>query len=150
MSIDQQFNQVLREWVEIYMRRSFHDFKRFMDENELSPSQAGTLMRLYRCGAVGISDIAGHQSITTPAASQMVDRLVQQGLLQRAEDPNDRRYKQVTLTERGRTLIEEGIRSRQIWMEDLTAAFTPEDQNDIIEVLIRLTDAARQLEGDQP
>jgi len=30
---------VLHEWVKVFMQRSMSDFKRFMDETDLSPSQ---------------------------------------------------------------------------------------------------------------
>lgn len=136
----------MREWLEIYAHHSFHDFKRFMDENGLSPSQVGALMRLHHCGNAGVSDIAGAQGISAPAASQLVDRLVQQGLLERTEDPHDRRHKHITLTARGTELVEEGMRTRQAWMEKLTSAFTPEEQECIIEALTLLTRAARQVE----
>ena len=144
MATDQTLNQVLHEWIEIYMQRSFRDFKRFMDESDLSVSQVGTIMHLHHCGNAGISDVAEHLGITAPAVSQMVDRLVQQGVLERTEDPQDRRSKQISLTARGKALVEDGIRFRQQWMEHITTAFTPAEQEGIIEALTLLTKAARQ------
>ncbi|HLC04283.1 MAG TPA: MarR family transcriptional regulator [Anaerolineales bacterium] len=142
-------NKVLREWSEVFMRRSFRDFRHFMAQTGLSPSQVGTLMRLHYCQSAGVSDIGDHMGITAPAASQLVDRLVLQGLLERTEDPDDRRYKQVSLTTEGMHVVEEGIRARQAWMEELTSALTSEEQGRIIEVLVMLTEAARQLEAEQ-
>jgi DNA-binding MarR family transcriptional regulator len=138
--------QVLHDWTEIFMHRSFRDFKRFMDESDLSPSQAGTLMRLYHRNTSGVSEIGVALGITNPAASQLVERLVQQGLLQRTEDPNDRRVKLVTLTQSGKALIERGIEARRRWMEELTDTLSPEEQQMISGALILLTDAARKLE----
>jgi DNA-binding MarR family transcriptional regulator len=139
-------NQALREWVEFFMRRSFRDF---MAQTGLSPSQVVTLMRLHHCQSTGVSEIGGDVGITTPAASQLVDRLVLQGLLERTEDPDDRRCKQVSLTEKGKRLVEDGIRPRQSWMGELTSAFTFEEQERITEVLVMLTEAARRLEAQQ-
>jgi DNA-binding MarR family transcriptional regulator len=149
MGTHDRLNQVLREWVEVFMRRSFRDYRHFMAETGLSPSQVGTLMRLHHCQSTGVSEIGGHIGITTPAASQLVDRLVAQGLLERTEDPNDRRCKQISLTRKGRRLVEDGIRPRQYWMEALTSTFTPEEQERIIEVLVMLTEAARRLEAEK-
>ena len=143
------FPQVLRDWSEIFMHRSIRDFKRFMDESGLSSSQVGALMQLYRCEACGISDIGEHLGITNPAASQLVERLVQLSLVKRDEDPNDRRARQLTLTPQGRSLIESGIEARRRWMEQLTAALTPDEQQTIAGVLILLTDAARSLDFDR-
>ncbi len=80
------FSEVMGEWAEVFMHRSFRDFKRFMDDAGLSPSQANALMRLYHGELCGVSDIGGHLGISNAAASQMVERLVQMGLLERTED----------------------------------------------------------------
>ena len=131
------------------MHRSFRDFKRFMDESDLSPSQVGTMMRLYHLNTSGVSEIGESLGITNPAASQLIERLVQGGLLKRTEDPNDRRVKLITLTENGKALIERGIEARKRWMEELTTTLSPEEQHMISNALILLTDAARKLESGQ-
>lgn len=148
MSPEAALSQVLHDWTEIYMRRSFRDFKHFMDEHDLSPSQAGTLMRLYHCGAEGVSDIGEHLGISAPAASQMVERLVKAGLLERREDPDDRRYKQIVLTVRGNALIAGGIAARRQWLEQVTAELSPEEQQTVAGALTLLVNAARNLEGE--
>lgn len=144
-------SQVLHEWASVFMQRSFHDFKRFMDEAGLSPSQINTLMRLYHCrattGALGVSDIAASQDISVPAASQLVERLVQQGLLERAEASTDRRFKQVRLSTRGRALVEQGIAARLKWVEDLAASLDPAQRENLACALALLTEAARQPEA---
>ena len=52
--------------------------------------------------------------VSLAAVSQMIDRLVQQGLLDRAEDPVDRRRKVLATTTRARSLLRkvENARSR--------------------------------------
>ena len=146
MSDEPNLTHVLREWSEIFMHRSFADFKRFIDDNGLSPSQVSTLMRLFHDGTCGVKDIGDYLGITIAAASQMVDRLVQQGLILRSEDPTDRRFKQISLTTNGQTVIECSIEARRSWMAKLTHAFSPEEQRTIVEALTMLNEAARQLE----
>ncbi|MBU2610891.1 MAG: MarR family transcriptional regulator [Chloroflexi bacterium] len=149
MSPTKEFSDVLREWSEVFMHRSVHDFKRFMDESGISMSHIHILMRLFHGGACGVSDIGDQLGVTNAAASQTVDRLVTMGLLARSEDLSDRRVKQVTLTEQGRNLIQQGIEARCKWMEGLTTALTPEQQETIAAALKDLTTAARKLEGDE-
>lgn len=144
MSPTKQFSDVMREWSEVFMHRSVHDFKRFMDDSGISMSHIHILMRLFHGGVCGISDIGDQLGVTNAAASQTVDRLVTMGLLARTEDLSDRRVKQVTLTEQGRNLIQQGIESRRKWIEGLTDALTPEQQNMIISALTLLTEAARK------
>ncbi len=149
MSSAKQFNTVLREWAEIFMTRSMREWARFVKSSGLSMPQFSTLMRLYYHGGCGISEISAHLDVTAPAASQMVDRLVQMGLLERDEDPNDRRAKQVTLSAKGRGLIEKGIEARNRWSEELATKLTAEQRGIVVEALAHLSEAANKLEPKQ-
>src|SRR5574341_2416064 len=93
MPSTEQFTRVIHDWSEVFMRRSMRDFKRFMDDSGLSPSQINALMRLHYRGKCGVSDIGEHLGVTNAAASQMVDRMVQLGLFTRSEDSDDRRVR---------------------------------------------------------
>lgn len=137
---------VIREWSEVFMHRSMRDFKRFMDETGLSFSQINILMRLFHGGDTGISEIGDQLGVSNAAASQSVDRLVQLGLIERTEDPLDRRAKRLELTPKGRVLMEKGIEVRIKWVEGITTALTPEQQESIISALTLLTEAARKTE----
>jgi DNA-binding MarR family transcriptional regulator len=137
------FTEVIREWSEVFMHRSMRDFRKFMDETGLSFSQINILMRLLHGGSTGVSEIGGQLGVTNAAASQAVDRLVQAGLIERTEDPIDRRAKKLALTPKGRALIEQGIEVRSQWVEGLTDSLTPEQQSMIISALTLLTAAAR-------
>jgi len=136
--------EVIREWSEVFMHRSMRDFKRFMDETGLSFSQINILMRLVHGGSAGVSEIGEKLGVTNAAASQAVDRLVQLGLIERTEDPEDRRAKRLALTQKGCALIEKGVEARSQWIEGLTDALTPEQQNMIISALTLLTEAAHK------
>ena len=136
--------EVIREWSEVFMHRSMRDFKRFMDATGLSFSQISILMRLVHGGNAGVSEIGGQLGVTNAAASQAVDRLVQLGLIERTEDPEDRRAKRLALTQKGRALVEKGVRARSQWIESLTDALTPEQQNVIVSALTLLTEVSRK------
>ena len=146
MTDPQQFTQVLHDWAEIFMRRSKRDFIQSSKDSGLSVTQFSTLFRLHHKGFCGVSEIGDHLGITNAAASQMVERLVQLGLLERAEDPRDRRVKRLTLTVKGQGLVQESIQARRRWMEELTDALTPQEHGLIIDALTILTVAALQLE----
>ena len=136
----------VRAWSEVFMQRSMRDFKRFMDETDLSFSQINVLMRLFHGRNSGVSEIGGQMGVTNAAASQAVDRLVGMGMIERTEDPNDRRAKRLALTQKGHHLIETGIEARSKWIEDLKDALTPEQQTLITSALNILTEAARKVE----
>jgi DNA-binding MarR family transcriptional regulator len=144
MSPTKVLTEVIREWSEVFMQRSMRDFKRFMDETGLSFSQISILMRLVHDKGTGVSEIGEQLGVTNAAASQAVERLVQLDLIERTEDPEDRRAKRLALTQKGRTLIEQGIEARSKWIEGVMDVLTPEQQNMIISALTLLTEAAQK------
>jgi MarR family transcriptional regulator, organic hydroperoxide resistance regulator len=138
--------EVIREWSAVFMRRSGRDFRGFMEETGLSFSQINILMRLYHGGNHGVSEIGERLGITNAAASQSIDQLVNLGLITRNEDPKDRRAKQLGLTPQGRELVEKGVEARVKWVEGLTEALSPAQQDMIVTALTLLTGAARKIE----
>ena len=103
-------------------------------------------MRLFHGKNSGVSEIGDQLGVSNAAASQAVDRLVQMGLIERTEDPDDRRAKRLALTQKGCELMEKGIEARGKWIEGLTDALTPEQQALITSALHLLTEAARKIE----
>ena len=73
---------------------------------DLSMAQLKTLMTLYNRGPMSIGQIAECLDIGQPTASHLVDRLVQTGLVQRTEDPLDRRRTLAQLSPGGQELAE--------------------------------------------
>jgi DNA-binding MarR family transcriptional regulator len=144
-----QFSDVLSEWTGVLMRHSTRDINRFMKEYGFSMPQFHTMMRLYYRETCGVSDIADDVGFTKAASSQMIDRLVQQGLLTRTENPDDRRERQIALAEKGKKLIEEIVSARHRWMENLTTTLSSEEQQAIVDALILLTQAAKRLEQEE-
>ena len=147
MSTDVKLSQTLNTWAEVFMHRSMREFKQLMDENGLSPSQMLTLFRLFHGEPCNISSIGSQLGVSNAASSQLIDRLVIQGLVERIEDPIDRRMKHLRITGMGKALVERGIIARSRWMEDLTSELTPEQQATIIAALTLLTNRASSLQG---
>ena len=146
MTIPDKFTLVLRDWSETFMRRSMQDFVQFSKDSGLTLPQMSTLFHLHHGSSCGVSDVGELLGVTNAAASQMVDRLVQYELIERSEDPVDRRVKQLRLTDKGRDIVQESIEARRRWMEKLTNALTQDEQESIITGLTILTNAAHDLD----
>lgn len=146
MTSSTEFTQALRKWSETFMKHRIHDLIRFSKGAGISMPQLSALFHLHHGNECGVSNIGEHLGVTNAAASQMIDRLVQNGLVERTEDPTDRRVKQLKLTEKGTSLIQEGVELRRRWIEDLTNALTNEEQEKIIAALNTLTNTAKELE----
>ena len=148
MATSTHFNLALSEFTEVFVRRSMSDFFAFMKSTGLSMTQFSTMFRLFHKGSCGVSDVGESLGVTNAAASQMVEKLVQLGHLQRAENPEDRRNKLLTLTPEGEELIQESFEVRRRWMDGLTKFLTDEEQEQILRSLILLTQAIRRFETE--
>lgn len=72
---------------------------------ELTMAQLKGLVLLAHDGPMTIGEMAGALGIGRPAASVLVDRLVELALVERAEDPVDRRRTFARLSPRGEELV---------------------------------------------
>ncbi len=144
MTTPYQLIQTLRQFMDIAMHRSMRERSHFARATGLSMPAFGILMQLHYRGDCGISDISERFDITAPAASQMVDKLVQGGLIERTENPNDRRGKQITLSPKGRSMIETGTRERYRWVDQLVKGLNPFEREKVYEALSILNEAARK------
>lgn len=73
---------------------------------DLNLSQTKLLHRLQGAGReLSLGEAAESIGITLPTASRLVDDLVHRGLIDRHEDPSDRRLKRISLTESGHAAL---------------------------------------------
>jgi DNA-binding MarR family transcriptional regulator len=140
----------LEKLLETFMRRSMHNFILSAKERGLSMSQIGALFVIHRKGSCGVSDIGDHLGITAAATSQMLNRLVEQDLIERTEDPVDRRLKRIVLTPDGTQTLQDSVRARQNWLHRLAVTLTPEEQDHVSRALQLLLEKASQLDTPIP
>ena len=105
-------------------------FMQYMKEKGLTMPQVHALMYIFHSGECQVSDIGKLADASMAAASQMAERLVQQGLVERKEDPSNRRIKKLSLTEKGRQLILDSITSNP-FLRDKLASLTPDERNTV-------------------
>lgn len=104
------------------------------------------LLILGRAGEPGLSmrAIAQEQVLTTGGATRLVDRMEAAGLVERAEDPGDRRGRLVRLTPRGE---ETTVAAARVHVENIRRYFVAplpaEDRERFAEDLRILSHAAR-------
>ena len=147
MSEVAQFSQSLHQWMESFAHRSMHNSARFIKASGISMPQFFLLMHFHRREQCGISDLSEQMDVTTAATSQLVDKLVQAGLLVRVEDPNDRRAKQVSLSPEGMALVDQGITERTRWVDELAGALSDEEKVKVAEALEILNERMKRVEN---
>ena len=139
-------SEILQQWTEILMKHSMKNLLLFCKENSFSMSQLGALFHIYREGSSGVAGIGGELGVTSAAASQMLDRMVQEGIISRSEDPHDRRLKLILLTTKGRDFMHQSLNARQQWLYELVNTLTPGEQEQVIKAMAVLIEKAEFLD----
>ena len=140
--------QSLRDWMDIFMHRSMRGWNQFAKSAGLTMPQFSILMQLHHKGPCGMSGISEGYDITPAATSQLVDKLVHGGLIQRVEDQNDRRAKLLSLTDKGRDLVLKGIQERYRWVEEMESKLTDEQRTQISKALDVMIRVSQDLEAE--
>jgi DNA-binding MarR family transcriptional regulator len=148
MTSTPQLIQTIRQFMDFAMHHSMRERAHFAKATGLSMPQFGILMQLHYRGNCGVSDIGERFDITNAAASQLVEKLVQSGLIQREEDPSDRRAKLLNLTDKGRDLIQQGLEGRYRWVDEVAGKLTAEERETVSEALKIMAQAAEELETE--
>ncbi len=123
--------KTLREWIGIFMRQSMQSFFQYSKQSGLSMAQIGALFQILHKGSSGVTDLGEEMGVTSAAASQMLERLVQQKLVSRSEDAHDRRVKIIVLTDKGRTVLQGSIDARQAWLDELVSQLTEAEKEQV-------------------
>ena len=144
--------KTLHDWTRVVMQHSMRNFMLQAKEHNYSMAQLNALFRIKRKGTCGVSDLGEEMGVTSAAASQLLERLVQQGLAVRTEDPQDRRNKLVTLTEAGERLIQESAAAHQSWLTQMADLLSPGEQKQVnaaLQLLIEKTTLLDKTTADQ-
>lgn len=87
-----------------------------------------------------LTDLASRLGVTKQAAGQLVDELVEMGMLERAPDPADARAKLVRFTRRGKAGILDGIavlKELEAELEELVGASNMRTVHDALTAIVR-------------
>jgi DNA-binding MarR family transcriptional regulator len=140
----------LQKLLELLMHRSMKHFVGYLKQRDLSMSHIGTLFMVHRHGSCGVTEIGEHLGITAAGTSQMLNRLVEDGLIERSEDAQDRRAKRIVLTGKGQETLAESIHARQHWLHQLVETLSPEERELVSEALQLLMDRVGEFEPGVP
>ena len=88
--------------------------------------------------------IAGRLGVEMPSATSMIDRLVNKGLVERRQDPVDRRAVVCSLTPAGRDAVEKVWSVRVARTEALAAVLTTEELEVVVPAMQIMADAVRR------
>jgi len=115
----------------------------------LSVPQFRTLTYLKRHPGASLSDVANHLGVTRATASAMVDRLVQNGFVDRAAARDERRRSVLTLTTGGADLLESARETARQRMAEALTGLSPGQAATLIDAMALLDSVFREVSSDE-
>ena len=103
-------------------------FRSLSPASGLSLTSAATLATLERSGSSRLTWLAVREGVTQPAMTQLIARLEDAGLVDRAADPADGRVVQVRITEEGRAMLARRRAVRAERLAEILARLSPQEQ----------------------
>ena len=122
------------------MRLAAHLERGLAAGSAVKPGQFQVLAALRRRDPFPMTatELARAAILTTGAMTAVLDRLEEQGLIRREIDLEDRRARRITITEKGRTLINRALDQRMAQHRALNAALTMEEREALSAILRKL------------
>ena len=116
----------------------------------LTIAQLKSLFYISRHGRVNPSGLASGIRVTPANITGIVDRLVEQSLLIRTPDPDDRRVSWLTVTDKGKTLLNDLREGRAQEMHRILDKLTEEELAIAARGFELVATAAEAAEGKEP
>lgn len=112
---------------------------------DLTMPQVKTLFLLAE-GPMRMRGIATRLGVEMPSATTMIDRLVAKGLVERRQDPGDRRAVVCSVTPAGRDAVEKFWALRAARIESLAAVLSKKELETVVPALEILAEAGLRAE----
>ncbi|MDC7124246.1 MAG: MarR family transcriptional regulator [Spirochaetales bacterium] len=132
---EERCKTALNDFIMAATHTSFRKHFLFFKEKELSHSQIFALHMLRRRGSCTVSAVGDMLSISKPAASQLLDQLVKQGLVERYESPEDRRIRLHRLSDLGASMLLESAKIKYDWSQKLVDELDDDELDAAVTVL---------------
>ncbi len=94
---------------------------------DLTLAQLKALFRLYAVPPARMSELASALGVSLPSCTSLVDRLVQQGMVERRQDADDRRLVLCELSAQGHDLVGRLWDSGQLQTRDVLERLTEDE-----------------------
>jgi DNA-binding MarR family transcriptional regulator len=132
---DQELSRQLGAFVGFLMQTHGRDLINLAHEFELSFSQMKALHYVHGEDDLSVKALGEKLGLSLAAISRAADELVQRGLMDRTEDPSDRRIKRLRLTDKGRDLVLKMRELRMAGFEQFVATLSPKERALLVRAL---------------
>lgn len=109
---------------------------------DLDPTAYGLLIRLEETGGARLTDLSAYFGVGKPSLSRQVAFLERLGLVDRVDEPDDRRSTRLVLSSDGAARLQSARRSRRGELRAQLERWPVEDVETLARLLARLTEGA--------
>jgi MarR family transcriptional regulator, organic hydroperoxide resistance regulator len=141
-----EVEEVLNSFAEVMSRLMIDHYQKQISELDLTLPQAQVLRALRR-SHMPTGQLASELRISAPAITQLTDRLIRKGLIERRARAEDRRCVIVALSDKGANLVDQFRRSRRDIFSRAIEDLSESDRKLVIEVLGRVVKALESYES---
>ncbi|MBI4670540.1 MAG: MarR family transcriptional regulator [Chloroflexi bacterium] len=132
----------------IHLMRIHHKVQRreitHLAEYDLTLPQFDVLAQLHREEGITQQCLADRLLVTKGNVCGLMDRMVEQGLVERRADPEDRRAYMLHLTPKGKALIQEVLPAQSRIIAEQIEKLAPEKQKALLDLLGELDRAIEE------
>ena len=114
-----------------FLRHQTEEFYRM----KITPPQLIILELLHKLGESGMTDLAHILNVTTAAMTGIVARLVRDGYVVRASDPDDRRIVRVRLTSKGVRTVKNMLEYRKKMIVKIFSVISKNERDEYLKIL---------------
>ena len=115
------------------------------DGGKLQLLQLHSLALIEEKGTITMKELAEHMRVTPPTATSLANRLVKMELLGRKHDPKNRRTVRLSLTLKGKKLLQKLFKRHRIQMRNFFANLSNQDQKDLLRILKSLLEGLSKM-----
>ncbi|WP_423799252.1 MarR family winged helix-turn-helix transcriptional regulator [Neobacillus sp. SAB-20_R2A] len=112
--------------------------REMLSNYKITPPQFVALQWLFEDGDMTIGELSTKMYLACSTTTDLVDRMEKNLLVERVKDTNDRRVVRIHLLEEGKRIIDEVIKKRQVYLEEVLKNFNKEEiqllQNNLIKL----------------
>src|SRR3954466_1128161 len=98
--------------------------REMLSQYKITPPQFVALQWLFEDGDMTIGELSNKMFLACSTTTDLVDRMEKNLLVERVKDPSDRRVVRIHLLEEGKRIIDEVIKKRQVYLEEILKNFT--------------------------
>lgn len=106
-----------------------------LDDFDITTPQFNALLLLAEHGDMTIGDLGNKMYLASSTATDLIDRMERNGLVERIRDTNDRRVVRLHMLDKGDQMIQEVLENRKRYLDNILSQVAEQDKEVLVKSL---------------